>query len=122
MAGLLKSSSATQSVIGISVLKNYPDPAPAVSALLHDTSKKIHINHDYHFGGYAKYTNELIQFMNDWYNSTGIPSDFVYTAKLFFAVTDLVRKKNFTPGSRIMIIHSGGLQGNNSLRKGTLIF
>jgi 1-aminocyclopropane-1-carboxylate deaminase len=60
--------------------------------------------------------------MNAWYTLTGIPSDFVYTGKLFFAVQDLLQKNYFPPGSKLLIIHSGGLQGNQSLPKGTLIF
>jgi 1-aminocyclopropane-1-carboxylate deaminase len=78
--------------------------------------------HDYHFGGYAKHTKELIHFMNDWYRQTGVPSDFVYTGKLFFAVYQLLQQNYFAPGSTILVIHSGGLQGNRSLPKGTLIF
>lgn len=84
--------------------------------------KEFHLIHDYHFGGYAKYNLQLIAFMNEWYRTTGIPSDFVYTGKLFFAVNDLVQKNYFPLHSKILIIHSGGLQGNRSLPKGTLIF
>jgi 1-aminocyclopropane-1-carboxylate deaminase len=51
-----------------------------------------------------------------------IPTDFVYTGKLFYAVRDLIQKNFFPSGSRILLIHSGGLQGNLSLRKGTLMF
>ncbi|HEY1115531.1 MAG TPA: 1-aminocyclopropane-1-carboxylate deaminase, partial [Chitinophagaceae bacterium] len=78
--------------------------------------------HHYHFGGYAKCPPELIHFMNRWFEQTGIPSDFVYTGKLFHAVDDLVGKGYFPPGSRLLVIHSGGLQGNASLPKGPLIF
>ena len=60
--------------------------------------------------------------MNQWFEQTGIPSDFVYTGKLFYAVDDLVRQGFFPKGSRILVVHSGGLQGNDSLPKGTLIF
>ena len=78
--------------------------------------------HDYHFGGYAKQKPELIDFMNDFYKETAIPTDFVYTGKLAFAIMDLVKKNYFLPGHKILMIHSGGLQGNRSLSKGTLIF
>jgi 1-aminocyclopropane-1-carboxylate deaminase len=60
--------------------------------------------------------------MNECYRLAGIPSDFVYTGKLFFAVNDLIEKNYFPPSSKILAIHSGGLQGNQSLPKGTLIF
>ena len=77
---------------------------------------------DYHFGGYAKRTSALIRFMNDFYTQTGIPTDFVYTAKAFFASFDLFKKGFFSPDNKILLIHTGGLQGNLSLPKGTLIF
>ena len=83
---------------------------------------RFQLLHQFHFGGYAKYTNELILFMNDWFNDTGIPSDFVYTGKLFYAFKTLLTENFFPGGSKILLIHSGGLQGNNSLKKGTLIF
>jgi 1-aminocyclopropane-1-carboxylate deaminase len=46
----------------------------------------------------------------------------VYTGKLFYALDDLAGKGFFEPGSKVLVIHSGGLQGNESLPKGTLIF
>ncbi len=60
--------------------------------------------------------------MNDFYRETSIPSDFVYTGKLFYALQDLVNTGYFPAGSRLLVIHSGGLPGNASLKKGTLIF
>ena len=78
--------------------------------------------HDYHFGGYAKHQPALFGFMNEFYKQTSIPSDFVYTGKLFYAISDLIGKNYFPPGSKLLVIHSGGLQGNISLPAGTLIF
>ena len=60
--------------------------------------------------------------MNEFYYQTGIPADFVYTGKLFFAVNDMIRNNFYPPGSNLLIIHSGGLAGYASLSKGTLIF
>jgi 1-aminocyclopropane-1-carboxylate deaminase/D-cysteine desulfhydrase-like pyridoxal-dependent ACC family enzyme len=60
--------------------------------------------------------------MNEFFRQTGIPSDFVYTGKLFYACSDMVKKNDFPAGSRLLLIHSGGLQGNASLENGTLIF
>ena len=73
--------------------------------------------HDYHFGGYAKHPLQLLEWMNDCYQRYHIPTDLVYTAKVCFAVEDLIRKGYFAEGSKIMVIHSGGLQGNSSLSK-----
>ena len=121
LAGLAKASLSNQSVIGISVMKNNFELEEKLSTLL-SGENNFQILHDYHFGGYAKYKPELITFMNWFYNQTGIPSDFVYTGKLFFAISGLVEKKFFPPHSKLLLIHSGGLQGNTSLGKGTLIF
>jgi 1-aminocyclopropane-1-carboxylate deaminase len=60
--------------------------------------------------------------MNEWFEKTQIPTDFVYTGKLFFALDDLIQQSYFSPSDKNLAIHSGGLQGNRSLPKGTLIF
>lgn len=121
-AGLLLGSLPSNHVISISVLKNNFDLQKNIALLVPDQKRKLQIMHDYHFGGYAKYKPGLLTFMNKFYSETGISSDFVYTGKLFFAVNDLIQSNFFVPGSRLLIIHSGGLQGNASLNNGTLIF
>ena len=123
LAGLVMASDPGQKITGISVMKNNFSLQQEIGELL-DAGKKNAFNlvHDYHFGGYAKYTQDLIDFMNHWYRHSGIPSDFVYTGKLFYAVNDLIKNKYFPPGSKILVVHSGGLQGNLSLSNGKLIF
>jgi len=124
MAGLIKACSMDQKIIGISVLKNNVSIENDLRDLLspEEKTKDFKIIYSYHFGGYAKYTTELIDFMNDFYRVTSIPSDFVYTGKLFFGINDMIKNDSFPRGSKILIVHSGGLQGNLSLQKGTLIF
>lgn len=126
MAGLINSSSADKRIVGISVMKNNTGLEEMIKELLaknsNSTTPQWDLLHDYHFGGYAKYNASLIAFMNDFYQKTQIPSDFVYTAKLFYAINDLLNKKFFPDGSKMLVIHSGGLQGNLSFPKGTLIF
>jgi 1-aminocyclopropane-1-carboxylate deaminase len=124
MAGLLHASSNEENILGIPVLKNYTTMEKEISMLLPeaDQEKIINLDHAYHFGGYAKKTTDLIDFMNAFYRSNGIPTDFIYTGKLMFALCDLIRKDFFSTGSRILAIHSGGLQGNRSLKKGILDF
>ena len=119
-AGLIKGSAPSCQVIAVSVLKNNFDLEKDIKAFTGE--KTFQIIHDYHFGGYAKYKPELIDFMDEFYRDTTIPSDFVYTGKLFFAINDLIRNTFFPAGSRLLVIHSGGLQGNASLSNGTLIF
>ena len=122
--GLANSSLPEQNVIGISVLKGMKNLPGQFNELVYPAAKKNYckIFYDYHGGGYARHTPELLAFMNDFYLKTGIPTDFVYTGKLLYAIMDLVKEGYFPKGSRILIIHSGGLQGNISLSKGTLIF
>lgn len=121
LAGLVKASLPGQTAIGISVMKNNFELEENVTSLL-PKKNNFRILHDYHFGGYAKHQPRLIEFMNEFYRQTHIPSDFVYTGKLFYAVNDLIEKKFFPAGSKVLVIHSGGLQGNASLGKRTLIF
>jgi 1-aminocyclopropane-1-carboxylate deaminase len=124
MAGIIKAAAPNQKVIGISVLKNNVSIDNEIKALLtpEESKKNFEINHDYHFGGYANYTPALINFMNDCYKISEVPLDFVYTAKCMYGVKDLASKGKFEPSSKILLIHSGGLQGNRSFKKGTLIF
>lgn len=122
LAGLAMGALPHQKVVGISVLKNHGELEAEVGQLLPGPKGNINILHHYHFGGYAKKNTTLLQFMNQWYQQTGIPSDFVYTGKLFYAIEDLIENDYFPPGAHVMAIHSGGLQGNASLPKGTLIY
>lgn len=120
-SGLANSSLSYQKIIGISVLKGMTDGYKTLPDDLNKMSQ-FEINHDYHFGGYAKKNEVLIEFINGFYRQTGIPTDFVYTGKLFYAALDLVKRNYFNAESKILVIHSGGLQGNASLMRGTLIF
>jgi 1-aminocyclopropane-1-carboxylate deaminase len=124
MAGLIKGMATHQTLTGISVLKKNSGLTEAVAGLLTETEqhKKWHVLHDYHFGGYAKHPQTLIDYMNDFWERQNIPTDIVYTGKLFFAVEDLLNRGYFPTGSKLLIIHSGGLQGNRSLPPGTLLF
>ena len=60
--------------------------------------------------------------MNEFYNKTGIPTDIVYTGKLFFAMDNLIKENYFDSQTKLLVIHCGGLQGNLSLAKGILPF
>lgn len=66
---------------------------------------------DYHFGGYGKVNPELITFINQFYKENQIPLDPIYTGKMVFGVIDLIRKNYFPENSKILMIHTGGIQG-----------
>jgi D-cysteine desulfhydrase len=122
MRGLAMAAKNHKKIIGIPVLKFSNENHRQAGIVETRHALCLPKNTGYHFGGYAKYNGTLIEFMNEFYRQTAIPTDFVYTGKLMFAVNDLAVKNFFPPGSRLLIIHSGGLQGNASLPKGTLIF
>jgi 1-aminocyclopropane-1-carboxylate deaminase len=70
-----------------------------------------HILDQYHFGGYAKTTPELIQFIKDFTTKTGILLDPVYTGKSMYAIKDLAQQDFFKPNSKVLMIHTGGIFG-----------
>lgn len=122
-AGLIHASQPHQQCIGIPVLKN-PEMMQEVNALLVNFPQKNNFNllHNYHWGGYAKKNQQLLDYMNDFYSKTTIPTDIIYTSKMVYAIEDLLKINYFKHGSKILSIHSGGIQGNNSLKRGTLFF
>jgi len=125
IAGLIETSNfklQTSNFLGFSALKGLNDFPDRIKYLLGEEQGKCQFISDYHFGGYAKKTNDLIDFMNAFYSKHHIPTDFVYTGKMFYGVMNLINKGYFLQGSKILCIHTGGLQGNLSLENGTLIF
>lgn len=66
---------------------------------------------EYHFGGYAKIKEDLITFVRDFDKNHGIKWDLIYNGKMAFGVFDLIKKDFFPPKSRILLVHTGGLQG-----------
>lgn len=124
LAGLLLKSNAHQQIISIPVLKGMNDTIQRLAYLTPNNikEKQLTVFDEYHFGGYAKKTNELVSFMNKLWQQHQLPTDFVYTAKMFYAVYDKIHSGFFHSGSNILCIHTGGLQGNVSLPSGTLNF
>ena len=108
ISGLINSSTEKQQIIGFSSLKG-----AFLSEVIRNFVSKTNwsINDNYHFGGYGKVTDELIQFLNSFYSQTAIPLDPVYTGKMVFGVLDLIQKGYFPENSKILMIHTGGLQG-----------
>ena len=123
-AGIINASEPNQHTILISVLKNNFSIETEVQRLLTDAGKNrnYQILFQYHMGGYAKKHAEVLKTMNSFFEMQSIPTDFVYTGKMVHAFYDLASNSFFKPGSKILLIHSGGLQGNRSLSKDELIF
>jgi 1-aminocyclopropane-1-carboxylate deaminase len=108
ISGLINSARENQHVLGFSALKGdfLEDDIRTITS-----KSNWKLITDYHFGGYGKINAELIGFINDFYRKTKIPLDPVYTSKMLFGVMDLINKGYFREGSKILVIHTGGLQG-----------
>ena len=123
VAGLLMNTTDNEMIVGIPVLKQMNDIEDRIAWLCgNKLFNNLLIFDDYDFGGYAKKTNELIEFMNDFFIQYKIPTDFVYTAKMMYAIMDKIKAGYFAEGSNIICLHTGGLQGNDSLPASTLVF
>jgi 1-aminocyclopropane-1-carboxylate deaminase len=108
VSGLINCSKPSQQILGFSSLKG--------DFLKEDIGKFVEKKNwqlitDYHFGGYAKINELLISFINEFKIKNQIPLDPIYTGKMMFGIFDLIEKGFFPKGSRILAIHTGGLQG-----------
>jgi 1-aminocyclopropane-1-carboxylate deaminase len=109
IAGIVNAFEGKRKVIGIPVLKDGGFLNDEIKKYLKTDLKNWQLLLDYHFGGYAKTTHELNSFI-ELTTSTGIPVEFVYSGKLFWAVRDLLSKKFFARGSTVLLVHTGGLR------------
>ncbi|WGH75111.1 pyridoxal-phosphate dependent enzyme [Tenacibaculum tangerinum] len=109
ISGLINSAKKHQKVIGFPALKGdflVDEIKPFVKG-----NDNWSLQNEYHFGGYGKYTADLIRFINEFKEETGVLLDPIYTGKMVFGILDLIAKNAFLKGSKIVAIHTGGLQG-----------
>ena len=121
ISGIINSSTLHQKIIGFPALKG---------GFLENEIRKFatkdnwELISDYHFGGYGKINKELISFINDFYKEHKVLLDPIYTGKMVFGILDLINKGFFKKNARILVIHTGGIQGiqgiNNILRNKNL--
>ncbi len=124
LSGLLYGSECN--VIGIPVFKNGGFIAKEVEELLkisglgeyevNEKQEKLHLETRFHFGGYGKYNKELIDFINAFYTETSVKLDQVYTGKMVYSFMKMIEEGHFKPHSKIVLLHTGGLQGLSSVR------
>jgi 1-aminocyclopropane-1-carboxylate deaminase len=118
ISGLINASQKHQTVLGFPALKNDNLQQDIRKFAIQEDWKLIT---DYHFGGYGKIKPELVTFINRFKKSHNIPLDPVYTGKMMFGIFDLIEKGFFPKNSKILTIHTGGLQGiqgmNEKLRR-----
>jgi 1-aminocyclopropane-1-carboxylate deaminase len=108
ISGIINASNINQQIIGFSSLKG-----GFLSEVICNFAKQKNwsVNDSYHFGGYGKVTDELIGFLNAFYDEYQLPLDPIYTGKMMFGVLDLIQQNYFPPHSKLLAIHTGGLQG-----------
>lgn len=118
LAGLIQAThnSKTQ-IVGIGVLKGRGYLEELVQALLGQTYCHWEICHDFTFGGYAKQSPELRDFCQEFQRVTRIELEPVYSGKLFFALQHLIQQHYFSPGSTVLALHTGGLQGTRTTQR-----
>lgn len=108
LAGLIRGLKGQKEILGFSVLKDGAFLKEEVVSL-GGLYKSWDIITDYHFGGYAKATKQLLNFIEEFNRVHDIPLEFIYTGKMFFGIFDLVRQGFFKKGSRVLAIHTGGI-------------
>ncbi|MDP2346701.1 MAG: pyridoxal-phosphate dependent enzyme [Gammaproteobacteria bacterium] len=117
LAGMLAGLTVPCQITGFSVLKGGEFLTHRVQEFLHECGAadpgQWQINTDWHFGGYGRVTNELLEFIRQFTRTTGIPLEPVYTGKMMFGLYSLLAQGGIASGSEIIAIHSGGLQGWN---------
>jgi 1-aminocyclopropane-1-carboxylate deaminase len=114
ISGIINCSKSSQQVLGFPSLKG--------DFLREDirrfvTKSNWELITAYHFEGYGKVSEELIKFINEFYQKYTIPLDPIYTGKMVFGVFDLINKNYFADNSKILMIHTGGLQGVAGMNK-----
>lgn len=110
ITGIINSSGSNQKILGFPALKG-DFLSEEINNFAHNSNWEL--IHDYHFGGYAKYNEQLLFFISSFKEKTGILLDPIYTGKMVYGIFDLINKGYFPPDSKILMIHTGGLQGWN---------
>ncbi|PKV52860.1 1-aminocyclopropane-1-carboxylate deaminase [Aquimarina sp. MAR_2010_214] len=114
ISGIINSTAPHQNVIGFPALKgDFLDKE--IKKYTSKTNWKL-IN-EYHFGGYGKINKEGVEFINMFRDQQHIALDPVYTVKMIFGIFDMAQKGVFKKNTRILAIHTGGLQGIAGMNK-----
>ena len=113
LAGLIAGLPPKVKVLGFPVLKGDSELASRLENWLapYSNHARWRIIENYHFGGYAKVTQELVQFIDAWQAKTRIPIEPIYTGKLLYGVMKLLEADYFPADSNVVVVHSGGMQG-----------
>lgn len=120
MAGIISHLYNKKKVLGFSSLKGNFSQNDVQNLLKKIDNSKLNnweINNDFHFGGYAKWKPNLIEFINQFYKTYNIQLCPIYTGKMMFGIFELLQKDYFEKTPKILAIHTGGLQGIRGFNK-----
>ena len=101
----------SKKIIGFSSLKGGSFLTDEIFRWINQTGNNWEIETRYHFGGYGKVNEELIRFIKSFEAEHQIPLDPIYTAKMMYGIIDRIKKNKFKKGAKILVLHTGGLQG-----------
>jgi 1-aminocyclopropane-1-carboxylate deaminase/D-cysteine desulfhydrase-like pyridoxal-dependent ACC family enzyme len=121
LAGIAATPIFRKSLTGINPGINN-DYENLVQAIQENNNIPVSVIHHPILKKFGKWPEFLPALMNEWYGKWQLPTDIVYTAKMFYVLFEMIKENRFRKGDSIMLVHTGGLQGNRSLPSGTLIF
>ncbi len=115
LAGIIAGLEGRAFAIGFPVLRGGGYLKNEISSFIRSYNDRIYLNWslevEYHFGGYARYDDCLVHFINRFKKEHNLPLDPVYTGKMFYGLFDMISRGTFEKGTRIIAVHTGGLQG-----------
>ncbi len=114
ITGDINTVTSPHKILGIAVLKEADYLVDTIQSLL-PTSAKQHNDWQlfthFHRGGYAKFSPVDAARILEFNQITGVNFEPVYSGKMILALLDLLEQGYFPKGERIVLLHTGGMQG-----------
>jgi len=121
LAGIVAALDGTVEVLGFPALKGATSLVNEISGMIAEFSAENttpwHLVDEFHCGGFAKITPELMGFMECWEQETGVALDPVYTGKMMMGLCELLKRGYFPEGTKIVAVHTGGMQGLRGMQE-----
>jgi len=121
LAGIVVALGGNTEVLGFPALKGATSLVDEIRAMITEfdaeSATQWHLVDEFHCGGFAKITSELVAFMQCWQQQTGVALDPVYTGKMMMGLCELLRRDYFPVGTRIVAVHTGGMQGLRGMQE-----
>ena len=114
LSGIIHANTSKNThIIGFPVLLDEKSIQENIILLNNNQIKsKWSLQANYTFGGYSKTNSALIHFIQSFTAKTGVPLDYIYTGKMLYGIYDMIEKEEIKRGTKVLAIHTGGLQGN----------